>query len=117
MGYILYLCFHKSVLVAVDVEKASAAEVKAGFGITLGIEFYKLYPIASHIAHKGDVVALCHFVADGNKMLVLHLFDCNFVGFVTFLGFKGREGYSAAAHYRVAHGAYDVVAQRTDVKF
>ncbi len=50
----LYLDSHKAVVVAVDVEVASAVELETGLGIAFGIELDELHCVGCQKCHKGN---------------------------------------------------------------
>ena len=85
-------------------------QVQAGFGVSLGIEFHKLYPIGCEKGNKGDKMLFGHGVVDGDKLLVFHLFNVDVVMVVGVFRFQRRQGDTATTDKGVAGGADDVAA-------
>ena len=104
-------------LVAIEIEKTAAAERKAGFGVALGVEFYKLNSVWGEIADKRDVMLFCHFVKDGDEVFIFYFCDVDFVLFIGFFCVERRQCDSATTDYCVAHSADYIVAHRANIEF
>ena len=115
--FLLYLLFHKSVFVTVDVKISSASEIKTGFGVAFGVEFHKLHSVGGYVAHKRNVMLLGHIVINRNKMLVLYPLDIYLVVLVGIFGFKGWQSDSATTYNRVPYRSYNISANGTNIKF
>ena len=63
--------FYQTVLIAVYIEAASPLGTDPCFGVSFGIEFYKLHPVRGEISQEGDIMLLCHFVGKCNKTHVI----------------------------------------------
>ena len=108
---------HESVPVAVPIEVTHAVKFQAALGIALRIEFDELHPVAGDPGHKGDVVLLCHFVVDGEEVLVFHGLHGDGVGFVGGFGLQRRQSHPAAADDGLSHSVDHVAADGAAVKF
>ena len=102
--------------VAVPVQLSHAPQLQPGMGPALGVEFDHLHPVRGDEGQEGDEVGLLHGVANGDEMLVLHMFDGDGVVIVGFLGLQRRQYQAAAADYRAADGVEDVAADGADEK-
>ena len=60
---------------------------------------------------------LGHIMADGNKLLILHLFDGNFMLRIHFLCFQGGQMDAAAGNGGLAGAMDDIAAEGADVEF
>ena len=111
-----YSLFHQTVLIAIDVNKAAASQLKTGFGVPFRIKFDKIQPISRHIGNKRYVMTFFHRMVDGNKVLVFNLFYTNFVLIVRRLGFKGRQSDTATTDYSLSARVNYVTADRAHIK-
>ena len=60
---------------------------------------------------------LCHRMMDGDKMLVLYLFDGDPMILVGIFRFQGRQGDAAAADDRSSRAMDHIAANGADIKF
>ena len=113
----LYFDPHKAVVVAVEVEVASAVELEASFGVAFGVELDELHPIRSEEGYEGNIVGFCHRVVDGDKMLILHLFDGKTVIGIGLFCLQGRQDNAATANEGISHSSENIAANGTDIEF
>ena len=104
-------------VVAVDVEVASAVELEASFGVAFGVELDELYPIRCEEGYERNKMGFCHRVMDGDKMLVLHLFDGNTVIGIGVFCLQGRQDNAATANKGISHSSENIAANGTDIEF
>ena len=116
-GFLLYLYFHQTVFVAVNVNIPSASQTESGFGVALGVKLHKLHGIGGQIRHKRNKVGFGHFVIDGYEMLILNLFNADLVSIIGVFRFKSRQSDSAAAYECIAARPHYVAANGANVKF
>ena len=109
--------FHESVLIAVGVEVAAAAELEAGFSVTFWIEFHKLHTVTRDEGYEGDIMHFGHLVMHGDEMLVLDAFDRDRMLVVGIIGFERRERDAATADDGIACGVKDIAAQGAYIEF
>ena len=113
---VLYSFFHKTVLVAVNIKIASATKLNSCFRITFRIKFNKLNSVSGYISYKGYEMFFAHFVVDSYKFFIFNIFKSYSVVTVSFLSFKGRKSYTAAAYNCFTGCAYNIAAYWTNIK-
>ena len=103
--------------VTAGINALDTVDLKPGFGISLRIQFNKLYLLIRYCGEKRDIMILVHRMIDGNIVFIFHdLFVYNVVGIGSFR-FKRRKGYPAAAYQSFACCLYNVAAYRADIEF
>ena len=103
-------------LVTIGIQKTTAAQLQSSFRISLRVEFDKLHTVTGHECHKRDKVLFCHIVLDGNKMLIFHTLDGQFVLFVEWLCIQCRQCNPTAGNQGIPHRMDDITADGTDIK-
>lgn len=105
-------------MVAVPVEPAvaAAAPEKAGFGVAFGIELDGFKAATGAVGDEGNVVVFCHWVINGDVILVLDVLDAGGVGVVGRFRFQRRQGDAAAGNHGWAHGLKNIAADGADVE-
>ena len=59
---------------------------------------------------------LLHGMVDGDKMLILHLFNGDGMIFVRFFRFQSRQGNAAATDHGISKGMHSIAADGTDIE-
>lgn len=108
----------QAVVVAVPVEPAvaAAAPEKAGFGVAFGIELDGFKAATGAVGDEGNVVVFCHWVINGDVILVLDVLDAGGVGVVGRFRFQRRQGDAAAGNHGWAHGLKNVAADGANIE-
>lgn len=114
---VLYFETHEAVVVAVDVEEASAVELEASFGVAFGVELDKLHPVRCEEGRERNKMGFCHRVVDGNEMLVLHFFDGNTVICIGLFCLQGWQDNAATANEGISHSSENVAADGANIEF
>jgi len=113
----LYLDFHKSVLVAINIQISSATKLQSGFRITLGVKRYKMAFVRCDIRYKRNVMTFGHRVIDRNKLFVFNILDGYFVFIISFFCFKRWQGNSATTYNCFSCGVNCISTYGTNIKF
>ena len=103
--------------IAVVIEDSSATKLQAGFGIAFRVELYQLQFVRGDMGNKGDIMLLCHGMMDGDKMFILHILYGYIMSIINLLRLKAGESNPATTNNRFTNRSYNVVANRTKVKF
>ena len=104
-------------VIAVPIKVAASSQRKTGLGISFRIELRQLHPIAGDKCCKGNRMLLCHWVGDGNKMLIFHIFDADAMILVRFLCIQCRKRYAAAAQNGFSAAVDHIAANWANIEF
>ncbi len=104
-------------VIAVKVEIPTAVKFETGLGVTFGIEFDELDSVRCEKGNKGNKMGLCHWVVDGDEMLVLHLFDGNTVIFIGLFCLQRWQDNAATANKGISHSSENVATNGANIEF
>ena len=115
--FLWQLLFEKSVVIAVPVEHAHAPQLKPCLGLSFRIELHHLDPVTGDEGCKGNIVLLGHRMGNGDKMLILHIFDGDSVITIRLFCLQGRQGDPAAADDGMAYAVDHITTDGANIEF